>query len=86
MNQTFFSYDFHIRLNSSSIVKTLAPGDRIAIPSYYNNFKFQIRIAPIIEKQNEDNEEKKDSHFIKPLSSQISGSRMTTLVTQRLKS
>ena len=33
VNQTFFSYDLLIKFSTSSIVKTLNPGDRYPIPN-----------------------------------------------------
>ena len=45
VNQTFFSYELHIRFPNSSLLKTLHPGDRMPIPDLYNKCKFQLRIA-----------------------------------------
>jgi hypothetical protein len=36
VNQTFYSYEVHIRFPKSSIIKSLAPGDRLPIPDSYN--------------------------------------------------
>jgi hypothetical protein len=47
VNQTFFSYDIHIRFMTSSIVKILGPGDKLPIPNDYNKCRFQIRISPL---------------------------------------
>ncbi len=46
VNQTFYSYEIHIRFKNSSLVKTLQPGDKFPLPESYNKYKLQFRISP----------------------------------------
>ena len=53
VNQTFFTYEIHVRFKNSSFTKTLLSGQSMPIPDSYNGFKFQIRIQPTSNIQEE---------------------------------